>query len=116
MCTTLAPYLSAGKLAALRTGWTDWAAIVGTLNTAAGVPLDEIESFTRLAQRLVPPLPATAPWLSVTPKLHAIALHAPAFLWRFGSLGAYGEQALEAWHGFFIYAQARCTANSFLGA
>jgi len=52
----------------------------------------------------------------VTPKLHAIALHAPAFLWRFGSLGAYGEQALEAWHGFFIFAPARCTADSFLGA
>ena len=116
MCATLAPYLSAGKLAALRTGWTDWAAIVGTLNTAAGVPLDEIESFTRLAQRLVPPLPVTPPWLSVTPKLYAIALHALALFWRFGSLGAYGEQALQAWHGFFIYAQVRCTANSFLGA
>jgi len=116
ICAALAPYLSAGKLAALRTGWTDWSAIVGTLNTAADVPLDEIESFTRLARGLVPPLQVAFPWLSMTPKLQALALHAPAFLWRFGSLGAYGEQALEAWHGFLNYAQARCTAGSFLGA
>jgi len=37
----------------------------------------------------------------VIPNLHALALHAPSFLWRFGSLGAYGEQALEAWQGVF---------------
>jgi len=116
MCAALAPYLSAGKLAALRTGWTDWSAFVGTLNTAADVPLDEIESFTRLAWGLVPPLQVAFPWLSVTLKLHALALHAPAFLWWFRSLGAYGEQALEAWHGFLNYAKARCTADSFLGA
>jgi len=55
ICAALAPYLSAGKLAALRTGWTDWAAIVGTLNTAADVPLVEVESFTRLTRALEPP-------------------------------------------------------------
>ena len=76
----------------------------------------EIESFTRLARGLVPPLQVAFPWLSVTPKLHALAHHAPTFLRRFGSLGAYGEQALEAWNGFFNYSQARCTADSFLGA
>ena len=76
----------------------------------------EIGSFTRLARGLVPPLQVAFPWLSVTPKLHALAHHAPTFLRRFGSLGAYGEQALEAWHGFFNYSQARCTADSFLGA
>ena len=116
VCAALAPYLPTGKLAALRTGWTDWAAIVGTLNSAADIPLTEIESFARLARGLVPPLQVAFPWLSVTPKLHALAHHAPAFLRRFGSLGAYGEQALEAWHGFFNYSQARCTADSFLGA
>lgn len=53
--------------------------------------------------------------MSVTPKLHALTHHAPAFLKRFGSLRFYGEQALEAWHGWFSHAQAQCTADSFLG-
>jgi len=116
ICDALAPYLAVDKLASLRAVWTDRAAIVGTLNTASDVPLADIESFTRLARGLVPPLRSAFPWLNVTLKLHAIAHHAPAFLWRFGSLGAYGDQALEAWHGFFNFAQARCSADSFLGA
>jgi len=116
VCEALAPYLAVDKLATLRAGWTDWAATVGTLKTASDVPLAEIESFTRLARGLVPPLRSAVPWLNISPKLHAIAHHAPAFLWRFGSLGAYGEQALEVWHGFFNFAQARCSAESFLGA
>ena len=56
------------------------------------------------------------PWLSVSPKLHALTHHAPTFLRRFGSLGSYAEQALEAWHAFFNRAQAQCTADSFLGS
>ena len=116
VCDALAGYLASDKLATLRAGRADWAAIVGTLNTVADVPLEEVESFTRLARGFVSPWRAAFPWLCVAPKLHALAHHAPSFLWRFGSLGAYGEQALEAWHGFFNYAQARCSADSFLGA
>ena len=79
VCGALAPYLAVDKLATLRAGWTEWAAKVGTLNTASDVPLAEIESFTRLARGLMPPLRSAFPWLNVTPKLHAIAHHAPAF-------------------------------------
>jgi len=116
VCEALAGYLALEKLATLRAGWADWAATVGTLNTVADVLLEEVESFTRLERRFVPPLRGALPSLSATPKLHALAHHAPAFLWRFGSLGAYGDEALEAWHGVFNYAQARCSADSFLGA
>jgi len=92
----LAGYVASDKLATLRAGWADWAPIVGTLNTVADVPLEEVESFTRLARALVPLLRASFPWLRVTSKLHALAHHAPVCLWRFGALGAHGEQALEA--------------------
>jgi len=88
VCAPLVPYLSTGQLAALRSGWTAWAAPVGALNTAADTPLAEVESFTRVARGLVPPLHVAFPWQSVIPQLHALAHHAPAFLRRFGSLGA----------------------------
>ena len=77
---------------------------MGTLNTASDMSLAEIVSFTRLGRELVPPLRSAFPWLNFSPMLHAIAHHAPAFLWWFGSLGAHGEQSLEAWHGFFNFA------------
>jgi len=38
-------------------------------------------------------------WLNVSPKLHLLLAHAPDFLDEFGSIGLYGEQGLEAWHG-----------------
>jgi len=86
-----------------------------TLNSAADVPLVNINALTQCAGAFLPPLQAAFPWLTVTPKLHAHVNHAPAFLRRFGSLGAYGMQALESWHGFFKVSQARCTADSLLG-
>lgn len=72
-------------------------------------------AFSEGARWIAPALQAAFQWLSTTPKLHALTHHAPAFLQRFGSLGSYGEQALEAWHGWFNNAQDRCTADSFLG-
>ena len=60
------------------------------------------------------PLQVAFPWLSLNSKLHALDHQEPALLRRFGSLGTYGEQALDAWNEFFSYAQARCTADSFL--
>jgi len=39
------------------------------------------------------------PSLSILPKLHILMCHAPDFLECFGSIGLYGEQGLEAWHG-----------------
>lgn len=44
ICDALAPFLPAEQLASLRAGWTDWGAIIGTLNLAADVPEAEIKS------------------------------------------------------------------------
>lgn len=65
---------------------------------------------------MVAQLPVAFTWLSVSPKLHALAHHAPDVLLRFGSLGYYAEQALEAWHGVFNQARAQCTSASIEGA
>ena len=67
-------------------------------------------------QRFAPARLVAFPWLSISPKLHALTHHAPDFLRRFGSLGSYAEQAVESWHAFFNHARAQCTADSFLGS
>jgi len=55
-------------------------------------------------------------WVMVTPKMHLSVCHATAFLRRFGSLGRYSEQALEAPHGRFNQEAALYTAGTFLGS
>jgi len=52
----------------------------------------------------------------VTPELNALAHHASERLCRFGTLGAFEKNVLEAWHDFFKCAEARFTADSFFGA
>lgn len=39
------------------------------------------------------------PWVRISPKLHVLLCHAPDLLDRFDSIGLYGEQGIEAWHG-----------------
>jgi len=92
-----------------------WAALTKTLNGDQDVSVEEAAAFELGALVLCPPLQAAFPWLSITPKLHALAHQAPVFLRRFCSRGSYGEQALEAWRGWFDHTQAQCTADSFLG-
>jgi len=115
LCDALAPYLPEEQLEALRGAWATWAALAKTLNRAQDVSVEEAAAFEVGAFGLRPPLKAAFPWLSITPNMHALAHHAPAFLRRFCHLGSYGEQALEAWHGWFNHTQAQCTADSFLG-
>jgi len=115
VCDALAPYLPAKQMEAQRGAWVTWAALAKTLNRAQDVSVEEAAAFEVGALGLCPPLQAAFPWLSISPKLHALAHHAPAFLRRFCSLGSYGEQSLEAWHGWFNHTQAQCTADSFLG-
>eukprot|EP00170_Pyropia_yezoensis_P000351 contig_2052_g352 len=116
ICDALAGHLSASRLGALRTASAEWAQIVGVLNRAQDVPVPAARDFKLRSQRFVAQLLVAFPWLSVSPKLHALAHHAPDFLLRFGSLGSNAEQALEAWHGFFNQARAQCTSASFEGA
>ena len=115
VCDALAPYLPANQLEALRGVWATWAALAKTINRAQDVSVEEATAFEVGAFGLCPPLKAAFPWLSITPNLHTLAHHAPAFLRRFCYLSSYGEQALEAWHGWLNHTQAQCTAESFLG-
>lgn len=115
VCDALALFLSANRMQDLRDAWNEWTPLSRTLNRAQDISAAEAADFGEGARRFALALLAAFPWMSVTPKLHALTHRAPAFLTRFGSLGSYGEQALEAWHGWFNHSTARRTADSFLG-
>ena len=53
-------------------------------------------------------------WARITPKLHILACHAADWLDRYGSLGLFAEQGLEAWHGYFNQNSTVFAADSFL--
>lgn len=69
------------------------------LNRAEIVLDDYISDFERWAADFVDGLLGSIPWVRVTPKLLALCCHAGDFLWRFRSLGRYGDQGLKALHG-----------------
>jgi len=108
--------IPAPQLAALRTVWAACAGVIRTLNRATEIPAEEVADLSSALERFVPDLQVIFSWLSVSSKIHALTHHAPTFLRRFGSLGSYPKQALEAWHACFDRAQAQCTADSFLGS
>jgi len=116
VCDALDGHIPATQLAALRTAWVEWAGMVRTLNRAQEIPAEGITDFCTSVQRFAPALLVALSWLSISPKLHALTHHAPAFLRRFGSLVSYAEQALESWHAFSNHARAQCTADSLLGS
>jgi len=116
VCDKLAPYLPPRQLAALRVAWDASGFLAGVLNRAEEISPIDVATFDRKAAGLLPPLQAAFPWISVSVKIHVLAHHAPAFLRRFGSLGIYGDQAMEAWHGFFIQRAPQFTAENFLGS
>ena len=70
-----------------------------TLNRATNISGDEAAQFRADTGSKVTLLKGTFPWLLITPKLHISMCHAPDVLERFDSVGQYGEQGLEAWHG-----------------
>jgi len=53
-------------------------------------------------------------WMQISPKLHMLLCHATEFMSRFGSIGLYGEQAVEAWHEHCNQRAARFTAATEL--
>lgn len=111
VCAALKGRVSDGHLAAYEEACTMWNRVRTTLNRASVVPADEVRSFQADTAGMVSLLKSSFPWLSFSPKLHILMCHAPAFLQRFGSIGLYGEQGLEAWHG--RYGQ---NADKYLGA
>jgi len=80
------------------------------------VPAPEVDSFGHATAAFVGGMAVPFLWLRISPKLHALCCHAPPILRRFGSLGRYSEQALEALHGQSNRDAERCTALTFLGS
>jgi len=99
VCVALKGKVSETHLAAYERAWSLWNHVRKTLNRAAIIPADEAAQFRADTSSMVVLLKGSFPWLSISPKLHILMCHAPDFLERFGSIGLYGEQGLEAWHG-----------------
>jgi len=116
VCDLLASGAPGPRADAFRRSCALWAEIVPTPNRAAFIPAPEVDSFERATAAFVDGMAGPFPWLRISPKLHALCCHAPQFPRRFGSLGRYSEQALEALHGQFIRDAERCTAPTFLGS
>ena len=86
-------------LTGYKAAWESWNRIRTVLNRATIATADEAAAFRSDATNFVAGLKATFGWPNVSPKLHILLAHAPDFLDEFGSIGLYGEQGLEAWHG-----------------
>jgi len=101
---------------AWRRACSQWQVLLPTLNRADTIANGDITHFGTCATAFMDRLKAGFAWYSVTPKMHALCCHVTAFLWRFGSVGRYSEQGLEALHGRFNQDAARYTAATFLGS
>jgi len=79
--------------------WRLWNRVRKTLNRAATIHADEVTAFRADTAAMVTLLKGSFGWLSISPRLQILLFHAPDFLELWGSIGLYGEQGLEAWHG-----------------
>jgi len=86
------------------------------MNRAAEVEVGEAKDFRSTAHLFVRHLKHNFPWVSISPKLHILLRHAPDFLDRFGSIGLYGEQEIEAWHGYYNQNSAKYAAGTEVDA
>jgi len=86
------------------------------MNRAAEVHASDAREFCANAQLFVRNLKRSFPWVSIWPKLHILVHHAPDILDLFGSIGLYGEQSIEAWHGFFTQNAAKYAVETEVGA
>jgi len=96
--------------------WILWGRLGWTMSRAALVEASEVRQFRANARAFVQLMKRGFPWVSVSPKLHIVLHHAPDFLERFGSIGLYGEQEVEFWHGFFNQNAAKYTAETEVGS
>jgi len=101
VCAALKGKVSETHLAAYELAWSLWNGVRKTINRAAVIPPDGIARFRSDTAAMVCLLKSSFPKLSISPKLHILMCHAPDFLEGFGSIGLYGEQELEAWHGCY---------------
>ena len=85
-----------------------------TLNREAIIPAAEQRRFAASATEFVVLLQRHFPRVRISPKLHFLFHHAADFMRRFGSIGLYGEQSIDVWHGFYRQNAPRCTAETEL--
>jgi len=110
VCCTLLGLVAETDHAAYRRLWVLWKTLARTMNRAALVHADDSNAFRSNAQRFVRHIKRGFPWVNVSPKLHILMYHAPDFLYRFGSIGLYGEQFIEARHGYHTQNAAKYAA------
>lgn len=115
LCDLLDQFVSQPRARAYRAACALWAKILPVLNRAVLYDASERAAFRRQTAAFVDGLKAGFEWCSVTPKLHILCCHAPEFLDRFGSIGLFSEQGLEAWHGYFNQNAQVFAAETFLG-
>lgn len=98
VCDLLATHSEPRHASAFRRACELWQHLLPMLNRTAVVCPCGADEFEGHAQNFVDGLKDGFEWTRITPKLHVLCCHAAAFLRRFGSLGRYGEQGLEALH------------------
>jgi len=112
VCRTLLGLVLEKDHAAYRRLWVLWRKLVRTMNRAAEVEVGEAKDVCSTAHLFVRHLKHNFPWVSISPKLHILLRHAPDFLDRFGSIGLYGEQAIESWNGHYNQKSATYAAGT----
>jgi len=114
VCDVLEGFVPPARAAAYRQACELWTALLPVLNRAVIFGPDERSTFRRQAADFVDLLRSSFEWASITPKLHVLACHAADWLDKYGSLGLFSEQGLEAWHGYFNQNATVFAAGSFL--
>jgi len=116
VCNLLSRYVPVAAAEAYSAACEAWQAVLPVLNRTRPASADETEAFRRDSARFVDGMTAFFPWSTVTPKLHVLCCHAPAFLELFGSIGRYSEQGLESWHAHFNQNSRLYTEDTFLAS
>jgi len=106
--------LPQARVTAYKRAWALWSVLLTTLNRAAIIPAAEQRRFAASATEFVVLLQRHFPWMRISPKLQFFLHHAVDCMQRFGSIGLYGVQAIEAWHGFYRQNAPRFSAETEL--
>jgi len=112
VCRTLLGLVPERDHVAYKRLWFLWKGLARTMSRAAEVDAAEARAFRANALLFVRHMKRSFPWVNISPKLHMLMYHAPDFLDRFGSIGLYGEQSIEAWHGFYTQNSAKYAAGT----
>jgi len=96
--------------------WLLWNSVRKPLNRAGIATCEEVKQFRVDATALVTHLKRSFPWMNISPKLHLLLCHAADFMHRYGSIGMYGEQAIEAWHGRYGQSARKYSLGSELAS